>query len=121
MSTCTSTPFSFNVQYFYDNSCFTCNEECGTNVGDSKCIAYTGPNLSCSGIETNDSVQTALQKIDEQICAVTGDYSAYSYNCLVDWWGESITTEGDFVDAITSYACEITENLQTFTGVEFPA
>ena len=121
MATCTTTPFTYDVQYFYDNSCFTCNEECGTNVGDSKCIAYTGPNLACSGIETNDSVETALQKIDEQICTVTGDYSSYQFNCLTEWLGESITTEAEFVDAITAYACEITENLESFTGVTFPS
>lgn len=121
MSTCTSTPFSFNVQYFYDNNCFTCNEECDGSIGNAKCIAYTGPNLSCSGIETDDSLETAIQKIDEQICAVTGDYSGYQYNCLADWWGEAIATESEFVDAITSYACEITENLESFTGVDFPS
>lgn len=121
MSTCTTTPWSFNVQYFYDSSCFTCEQECGDNTGDARCIAYTGPNLSCSGIETNDSLETVIQKIDEQICSVTGDYSSYQFNCLIDWWGESIATESEFVDAITSYTCEITENLESFTGVDFPA
>ncbi len=121
MANCTTTPFTFDVQYFYDNSCFTCNEECGTNIGNAKCIAYTGPNLACSGIETNDSLETALQKIDEQICTVTGDYSSYQFNCLPDWWEDTITTESEFVDAITAYACEITENLESFTGVTFPS
>lgn len=121
MSTCTTTPLSYNVQYFYDDNCFTCNEECGNNITNAKCIAYTGANLACSGIETDDSLETALQKIDEQICAVTGDYSQYQFNCLPTWLGESITTESEFVDAITAYACEITENLESFTGVTFPS
>lgn len=121
MANCTTTPFSFDVQYFYDNSCFTCNEECGTNISNAKCVAYTGPNLACSGIETDDSLETALQKIDEQICTATGDYSSYQFNCLTEWLGEDITTEGEFVDAITLYACEITENLESFTGTTFPS
>lgn len=121
MTTCTTTPFSFDVQYFYNDSCFTCNEECGTNISNARCVVYTGANLACSGVETDDSLETALQKIDEQICAVTGDYSAYQFNCLTAWWGESISTEGAFVDAITAYTCEITENLESFTGTTFPS
>lgn len=118
---CTSTPFSFNVQYFYDQSCSTCNDTCGGNRADASCIVYTGPNLSCSGIETNDDLETILSKIDAQICTVTGDYTGYHFNCVGEWWGTPINTEGEFVDAITTYACEITENLESFTGVTFPA
>jgi hypothetical protein len=77
--------------------------------------------LSCSGIETNDSIETALQKMDEQICSLVGDYSNYNFNCLPDWYGETITTEAQFVDAITSYACEIVDTLEEFTGTTFPA
>lgn len=121
MSNCTSTPFSFNVQLFYDQSCSTCQNDCGSSVAEAKCIAYTGPNLSCSGIETYDTLETALQKIDEQICTATGDYTSYQFNCLEDWWEEPINSEGEFVNAITSYACAITENLESFTGVTFPA
>lgn len=121
MSNCTTTPFSYDVQYYFNSSCFTCNEACGTNIGDASCIAYTGPNLSCSGIETHDSVETALQKIDEQICTITGDYTGYQYNELPTWWGELITTEGEFVDAITAYALEVTVNLNNFLEVTFPA
>lgn len=118
---CVSTPFSFDIQYFYDESCSTCSTDCGSTGADATCIIYTGANLSCSGIETNDNLETALQKIDEQICTVTGDYANYQYGCLTEWWGNSITTESEFVEAITTYSCEITENLESFTGVTFPA
>ena len=122
MSTCSSsTPVSFNVQYFYSNQCFTCGDDCGPNIQNSKCVVYTGPNLSCSGIETNDSLETALQKIDEQICSATGDYSSYQMNCLPTYWGQAITTESEFVDAITTYACATSTSLSTFLSTTFPA
>lgn len=113
---------SFETQYFFNNQCFDCQDNgCGAATFNSKCVFYSGPNLSCSGIETNDSVELALQKIDEQICAVIGDYSVYNFNCLPTWFGDAITTEAQFVDAITGYACEIVTTLEQFTGTTFPS
>lgn len=115
-----STPFSFDVQLFYNQDCFGCsNSDCGSNVQNAKCVIYTGPNLSCAGIETNDSLEFAIQKIDEQICAISEDYSTYQFACLEADFGDSITTEADFVDAITTYACEIRSDLDTFIGETF--
>jgi len=116
---CSSTlPLTFDIQAFVNNSCSECQQQ---NCLPVKYLCYTGPALPCSGIVTGDTLEVALQKIDEQICSATGDYSAYQFNCLPTWWGEAITSEAEFVDAITLYACEITDNLQTFTGVTFPA
>lgn len=119
---CTSTAplTTYDVQYFYNNQCFDCGDDaCTGRINNAKCIVYTGPNLSCSGVNTNDSLETALQKIDEQICSVIGDYSNYQFNCLTAWWGSAITTEEEFVDAITGYACEIAANLLLFTDTTF--
>jgi hypothetical protein len=121
---CTSTAplTTFDVQYFYSNQCFDCGSDaCTGKINNAKCIVYTGPNLSCSGINTNDSLETALQKIDEQICAIVGDYSTYQFNCLPAWYGAAITTEAEFVDAITGYACETRGNLDTFISTTYPA
>lgn len=120
---CTSSPLgSFDVQLFFNNQCFQCdNSDCAGQVQNSKCIIYTGPNLSCSGILTNDSIETALQKIDEQICSAIGDYSNYQFNCLTAWYGSAITQESEFVDAITGYACEIRTDLDTFIDTTFVA
>lgn len=121
-STTSSSPLTFDVQYWMSNQCFQCADNgCGSNTYNSACVFYTGPNLSCSGIETNDSIEEAIQKIDEQICSAIGDYSNYQFNCLTAWFGEAITQESQFVNAITAYACEITETLEQFTGVTFPA
>lgn len=36
---------------------------------ESSRVNYDGPNLSCTGIQTNDCLTDALQKIDEKICS----------------------------------------------------
>lgn len=109
---------SYSVQYFYNPNCSDCTSGC-SSVLSSSCVFYAGPNLACSGILTDDSLETALQKIDLQICSVIGEYSEYQFNCLIAWWGNDIIDEGDFVDAITGYACAINTNLTTFTGTTF--
>lgn len=116
---CTSTPFSYNVQYFYDQSCSTCSDTCGGHQLDATCVVYTGPNLACSGIQTNEDLETILSKIDEQICAATGDFSNFQFNGLIAWWGQPITTEIEYVDASTSYADQIAGDLLLFTGTTF--
>lgn len=114
-----TTPNTLSIQYFTSPTCFDCGNDCGGQVYNSKCIIYTGPNLGCSGVNTNDSLETAIQKIDEQICSIIGDYSSYNMNCLPTYWGEAITTQADFVDAITSYACDIQTQLTEFIDETF--
>lgn len=118
---CNSTPITFDVQYFYNSQCNDCTStDCASGTLSSKCVIYRGPNLTCSGINTDDSLEASLQKIDEQICSATGDYSTYQFNCLIDWLGSSITEESEFVDAITGYACEIRDDLDNFIDISFP-
>jgi len=112
-----NTPLVFNVQSFIDATCGDCGD---TQCLSSKYVCYQGSALPCSGIATGDDLETVLTKIDEQICSISGDYSTYQFNCLPAYFGQAITTEAEFVDAITSYACAIATNLQTFTGVTFP-
>lgn len=117
---CNSQPFTFSTQTFFNNQCFDCHDNgCGSNVQNSRCVIYTGPNLSCSGIQTNDSLEYALQKIDTQICSVIGDFSTYQYHCLDDWFGQPITQESQFVSAISEYACELRGDLDFFTNTTF--
>lgn len=115
-------PLTFDVQLFYSNQCFSpCTTGCGNTVTSSACVQYLGPNLSCSGILTNDSLEVALQKIDTQICSAIGDYSTYQFNCLPTWLGSAIITEAEFVEAITGYTCQTRTNLDDFLNVDFPA
>lgn len=106
---------SYSVQYSFQQSPNCQSENCGT-VTNAQCVSYTGPNLACSGIVSGDSLEKALQTIDTKLCAVSGDYSAYNINCLPG----PITTEADFVAAVTSYACTTRNTLTTFTGTTFP-
>ncbi len=111
------TPLVFNVQSFINQTCNDCGD---TQCLSSKYVCYQGSDLPCSGILTGDTLETALTKIDEQICSASGDYSTYQMNCLPAYYGSDITTEAEFVDAITSYTCAIATNLQSFTGTTFP-
>lgn len=119
--TCTpSTPIPFSAQYFYNQQCEnTCTTSSGTCCNTANTL-YTGPALACSGIEAGDTLDAVIQKLDEQVCSITGDYSTYQFNCLETWCGCTITTEAEFVDNITAYACEIATNLANFTTTAFP-
>ncbi len=44
-------------------------DPCHHIIIDSKKVEYTGPNLPCTGIQTCDTLQTSLQKIDDKICS----------------------------------------------------
>jgi len=83
---------------------------------DAKCVGYFGPNLTCSTIATNDSLELILQKLEDKICVVAADYSTYNIHCLTG----PIITEAGFVSAITAYACATNTALVTFTGTTFP-
>lgn len=83
---------------------------------DAGCVVYTGPNLSCSGVNTNDALDTILQKIDPLLCAATGDYSTYNTYCLAP-----ISTQKQFVESISNFVCTLSTNFTTFTTVTFPA
>lgn len=113
-----NSPLIFDIQSFVNSSCSDCIQQ---NCLPVKYLCYTGPDLPCSGIETGDTLEVALEKLDTQVCSALGDYSTYQFNCLPAWLGDTITTEAEFVDAITAYACEIAENLLTVTSVTIPA
>jgi len=111
-----TTPLVFDVQTFLNQSC----------SGNSQCfpagnVCYSGPNLVCSGILTNDTLDDALTKIDEILCSSAQNYTAYQMNCLPAYVGAPIETEADFVDAITDYACGIRVDLDTFLDTTYPA
>lgn len=118
---CNSSPVQSFASFFSNSPCIESASNCGCNSLSSACVQYTGPNLPCSGIETADSIEMALQKLDEQICAVQGDYTTYSMHCLPTWYGVAITTQAAFVDAITGYACEIASDLATFINSTYVA
>lgn len=81
---------------------------------DAGCVFYTGPALNCSGIATNDGLDTILQKMDPLLCAVTGDYSTYNTFCLAP-----ITTQKQFVETISEFVCTLRDDFDTFEGTTY--
>lgn len=101
------------------------NGNCGctdcdpTNVANSSCVFYSGPNLNCLGVETCDDLNTVLSKIDEKLCTVIGDYSLYNKYCLDDL--STINTEQQFVEAVAQQFCTLKSTVDTFLTTSFPA
>jgi len=116
---CNSSNISLTGTWFPGSPC--ASTDCGGNEISAACVIYNGPNLECSSVETLDNLEIALQKIDEQICAIIGDYSTYNMHCLPDWWEAAITTQEDFVDAITDYVCTLNDLVDTFINTTYAA
>lgn len=72
MSCLPNTPCYSSVTVTYPSGCTSCSPG---NV-DSDYIIYSGPNLSCSGIATCDTVTTAIQKLDAKVCEAQAGVSA---------------------------------------------
>lgn len=109
--------FQFNTT-FSPCGCDDGDCGCGGNSLDSKCVFYTGPNLPCGQISTGSSLEDILIKIDQKLCTTIGNYQLYNKACLDD--SSSISTEQDFVEAISTYVCQTRTDLTTFTGTTFP-
>jgi hypothetical protein len=46
----------------------TCSATPCPVILDSTCVFYEGPNLICSGINTNDNLETIIEKLDAAVC-----------------------------------------------------
>ena len=79
-------------------------------------VIYSGPNLPCSAIHTGDTLQTALSKIDAQICSSLGNIGTYNTHCLAP-----ITTWQQFVETSSSVLCDLQTGLNQFLNTDFPA
>src|SRR5882724_5037872 len=101
-----------SITGFVPNTCQSTNP-CFLDAG---CVVYTGAALTCSGIATNDSLDTILQKISPLLCAATGDYSSYNTYCLAP-----ISTQQQFVESISNFVCTLNSSFVVFTETTFPA
>jgi hypothetical protein len=43
------------------------------DILDSKCVVYKGDDLDCTEVETNDTLEEVIAKLDEAICGITND------------------------------------------------
>ena len=57
--------FDVLVKTLYSNDC----DPCANIVVDASKVEYSGPNLPCTGIQSCDTLEIALQKIDNKICS----------------------------------------------------
>jgi len=48
---------------------FSCGDPCQSLCLTSDKIIYNGPNLACTGIQSQDNLEVALQKIDDRMCS----------------------------------------------------
>lgn len=53
------------VKTLYSNDC----DPCSTWIVKADKVEYLSSNLPCTGINTGDTLETALQKIDEKMCS----------------------------------------------------
>lgn len=114
---CTDCSPKVVVKYSSPYTATNCSDDnCGTCGNDACNTIYNGADLSCTGVETGTDLQTLLQKFDEKICTITGDYSTYDTHCIT-----GITTEKEFVEAISSQYCTLKSNYDTFTTVTYVA
>jgi hypothetical protein len=99
------------------------NGNCGctdcdpSNVANSSCVFYSGPNLSCLQVNSCDDLNTVLSKIDEKLCTVVGNYTLYNKYCVDDTL--AITTEQQFVESISQQFCTLKTTVNTFTETTF--
>lgn len=101
-------------QTTFPQPCDCCQEDGCAQQLDSKCVYYNGPALPCTEIGTGDSLEEALQKIEEKVCEATGDYSTYNTYCLAP-----IATQQQFVEAISEGYCELLDDFDTFVNTTF--
>lgn len=82
-----------------------CNDPCNQHVISTDQVAYTGPNLGCTGINTCDSITVALQKINEQICDIWEVVNAFTTTSTTTSTSTSTTTSttSTTTTAIPSY------------------
>lgn len=115
MSCNSISPIAYSVTYPAPcDTCVDCGQTGCQGTGDAKCVFYTGPALPCSGIATNDNLEVALQKVEEQICSVIGNYATYNTYCLAP-----ITTQQEFVESISLAYCTLRAEYDFFINTTF--
>jgi hypothetical protein len=86
---------------------------------DAKCVFYGGPPLLCLEIDTNERLDSALQKIDIKFCSISGGidpYPGYNTYCL-----SPINTQKEFVEKISQRFCILETSTGVFINTTFPA
>ena len=98
------------------------SNQCGCSKISSLDVAYSGPNLACSGIELCDSLSVVLQKIEEKICTAGTIFGSGTNNYISKWTPNGLTLgnsqiydNGTFLSIGTSPSINYKLNLDTST------
>jgi hypothetical protein len=98
------------------------SNQCGCSKISSLDVAYSGPNLACSGIELCDSLSVVLQKIEEKICTAGTIFGSGTNNYISKWTPNGITLgnsqvydDGTFLSISTSPSINYKLKLDTPT------
>jgi hypothetical protein len=98
------------------NTCGCTNNPCGCKISSDD-IAYQGPNLDCSGIETCDTVTEAIKKLDDYACSI--DMVQNIINNIVNntnLYNQFVTIVNQTVDCQTVFNCLETTTTTTTTA-----
>lgn len=98
------------------NNCIDCFDNCpeGKAISD-RCIRYTGPDIECIGVCTNDTLYDVEAAIIEKLCAVLDgssiDLSALSYDCdfINDILDGDDKTLANVIQALLTASCTLKE------------
>jgi hypothetical protein len=80
---------------------FAHDNPCAPSCYNSSQIVYNGPNLPCTGIQSIDTVEVALQKIDDRMCS--DEFVSHIIN----------TIENN--DVLKTYFCQLVASCSTTT------
>lgn len=92
-----------------NSSCDPCNQQpcgCAFEV-DAACVRYTGPELPCVELNTGETLEQFLSKLNDKFCdiypAVDGTDGQSAYELWLDLGNEG--TEQDFIDSLGGCVC----------------
>lgn len=91
---------------------------CSYPTIDATCVKYSGPSLVCIGSDSTKNLEDILLDIDARVCTTLGDYSVYNMFCINE--DQDITTEQEFVEAISKFVCDLRDDFVEYTDVTNP-
>lgn len=93
-------------------------QPCCEQPVNAACVEYTDAPLSCIGISSKEKLNIILQRIDNQLCEITGQtdsYNNYNLLCL-----EPASTEKDFAEKAAAMLCQLRGTVTNFISNLYP-
>lgn len=107
---CSCSSSTQSCEYCRSSSCTSCDDTVSTAN-----LVYSGPALLCINKPTATPLEEIIQSLDTKICTIEGaDYTSYDFACLLNPDTSNISTQEEFVAAISNYVCNISTTNETF-------